>query len=253
MHRRCLLVFALLLWLTSHTPAAESVLVLPQEFRDARQPQVAVDPTGKVYLVFGVEDAIYCTVSEDGGKSYRPPVKVAAEGSLSLGMRRGPRVAATGSSVVVTAICGKVGRGKDGDLLAWRSHDGGKTWQGASKVNGVEGSAREGLHGMAAAPDGTVFCVWLDLRERKAQVYGAASTDGGVAWHPDRLIYASPEGNVCPCCQPLAAFDPRGKLHVMWRNDLAGARDMYLVSSPDGGRTFGPPLKLGEGTWLHRT
>jgi hypothetical protein len=253
MHRQFLLVLSLILWLTLPTPAAESVRVLPPEFRDARQPQVAVDPAGKVYLVFGVEDAIYCTVSEDGGTSYRLPVKVAEEGSLSLGMRRGPRVAATGSGVIVTAIYGKVGRGKDGDLLAWRSTDGGKTWPGPVKVNRVEGSAREGLHGMAAAPDGTISCVWIDLREGKSQVYGTASTDGGVTWQPDRLIYASPEGNICPCCQPVAAFDPRGNLHVMWRNDLAGARDMYLVSSPDGGRTFGSPRKLGEGTWPHRT
>ncbi len=35
----------------------------------------------------------------------------------------------------------------------------------------------------------------------------------------------------------------------MWRNDLAGARDMYLMNSKDNGRTFDEPIKLGMGTW----
>src|SRR5262249_24079329 len=135
------------------------------------------------------------------------------------------------------------------DLLAWRSPDQGKTWQGPVAVNAVPGSAREGLHAMAAAPDGTVYCVWLDLRAKKSQVYGAASPDGGAGWQNEKLIYESPDGGVCPCCQPSVGYDPRGGLHVMWRNDLNGARDMYLVSSEDGGRTFGPSGKLGQGTW----
>jgi hypothetical protein len=36
----------------------------------------------------------------------------------------------------------------------------------------------------------------------------------------------------------------------MWRNDLAGARDMYLISSKDNGKEFGKAQKLGRGTWL---
>ena len=35
----------------------------------------------------------------------------------------------------------------------------------------------------------------------------------------------------------------------MWRNQLEGARDLYLASSPDGGATFRPAEKLGRGTW----
>jgi hypothetical protein len=35
----------------------------------------------------------------------------------------------------------------------------------------------------------------------------------------------------------------------MWRNSVEGNRDMYLVSSKDGGQTFGKAHKLGKGTW----
>ena len=81
----------------------------------------------------------------------------------------------------------------DGDVLAWRSIDGGASWSGPRRVNGVEGSAREGLHALAAGPDGSLFCAWVDLRDGRAEVYGARSADGGASWEPDVLIYRSPD------------------------------------------------------------
>jgi hypothetical protein len=217
-------------------------------FPRAQQPQLAVSPAGKVYLVFGSANAVYCAASADG-KAFAEPVKVGSAGALALGMRRGPRVAATDKAVVVTAIGGKAGRGRDEDLLAWRSADGGKTWKGPVTVNSVSASAREGLHHMTVAPDGTVFCTWLDLRAKKTEVYGATSADGGATWKNERLVYKSPDGSVCECCQPQVAYDAKGTLHVMWRNQLKGARDMYAASSKDHGKTFTKAAKLGRGTW----
>ncbi len=218
-------------------------------FPKAKQPQVAVDPRGKVYLVFGAENSVYCAISRDGGKSFGSPAKVAEAGVLPLGMRRGPRVAATDRWVVVTAIGGKEGHGHDENLFAWRSDDGGATWKKPVQINGVAASAREGLHHLAAAPDGTFYCTWLDLREKGTQVYGARSSDGGASWQDEKPIYRSPDGSVCQCCQPQVTFGPSGKLYVMWRNNIDGARDMYLVRSADNGRTFGAAEKLGHGTW----
>lgn len=157
-----------------------------------------------------------------------------------VGRHRGPRIVVRGQHVVVSAI-------SDGTLLAWNSRDGGKTWSEASPVNDVAKSAREGLHGMAVGPKGELFAVWLDLRTPGMKVYGALSTDGGEKWS-NRLVYASPSGNVCECCHPSVTIDGQGQIHVMFRNWLDESRDMYLASSKDGGKTFGA-VKLGEGTW----
>ena len=35
----------------------------------------------------------------------------------------------------------------------------------------------------------------------------------------------------------------------MFRNWLDGARNMYVATSLDGGNTFQPPLKMGNGSW----
>lgn len=236
--------------LPAGTNAGEPVRVTPREGpdREGKQPQVAVDPRGRIYIAFGTGSAVRLAASSDGGRSFAATT-VGTVGSLALGMRRGPRVVATEDSVVVTAIGGTEGKGRDGDLLAWRSADGGKTWAGPTRVNAVLGSAREGLHGMAAGPENRVFCTWLDLRNKQTEIYGSLSKDGGATWDPDVLVYRSPDGSVCECCHPSAAFGPDGSLHVMWRNSLEGARDLYLSSSPDGGKTFRPAEKLGRGTW----
>jgi hypothetical protein len=216
--------------------------------RGAKQPQAAVDHKGRIYVAFGRGNEVRCAVSIDDGRSFDVHT-VGQVGALALGMRRGPRVAVTETAVIVTAVGGEKGGGRDGDLLAWRSVDGGTTWSVPRRVNNVEASAREGLHGMASGPGETVFCTWLDLRSKKTEVYGSLSHDGGLTWKENQLVYRSPEGSVCECCHPSAAFGADGTLYVMWRNQLGGARDLYVTRSSDEGETFDPAEKLGSGTW----
>lgn len=215
----------------------------------ARQPQVAVDAAGRFYVAFGVGNSLRCAVSEDGGASFRTS-EVGSVPALALGMRRGPRIATSGATVCVTAIGGEAGGGRDGDLLAWRSVDGAKSWTGPIRVNSVEGSAREGLHAMAAGTDGRLFAAWLDLRSGATELYGASSTDGGASWGDEVLVYHSPDRFICECCHPSVAFGPDGVLYAMWRNQLRGARDLYLARSTDGGATFEGAEKLGRRTWI---
>ena len=214
-----------------------------------QQPQVAVDRTGGIHVVFGVGDQIRYCRSTDGGRSFSRLVDLPLVNNMSLGMRRGPRVAAGDNFVCVTAIGGKQGKGRDGEIFAFRSADGGTTWPGRAVVNDVPAAAREGLHAMAAGPSGELCCVWLDLRQKGTKIFASTSTDGGAAWSRNRLVYESPEGFVCECCHPSVAFDPQGGLYVMWRNALGGNRDLYACSSTDGGQTFGPASKLGAGAW----
>jgi hypothetical protein len=157
--------------------------------------------------------------------------------NLSLGLRRGPRIAQTGTAIVVTAIGGAIGKGKDGDILAYRSLDNGKSWLGPVRVNDVAASAREGLHAMTSSENGTLWCVWLDLREKGPQLFASKSVDHGATWSKNVMVYRSPDGSVCECCHPSIVAS-KDSLHVLFRNSLKGNRDMYLVSSQDGGETF---------------
>jgi len=192
-----------------------------------RQPRLAV--SGKLTgMTFGAGQAIYYAGSTDGGRTFGAPVKVASTGALALGRHRGPRLAITGKAMVISAISGA---GRAVDLETWRSADGGRTWAPGGRVNDVPASAREGLHAMTALPDGSVYALWLDMREKGMRLYGAASKDGGLTWGRNALVYASPGGTICECCHPSLAVELAGgqPRHVCrqfhrWRDLLPGGQ-----------------------------
>src|SRR6185312_1580228 len=188
---------------------------------------------------------------------FSSPVKVTEAAVVPLNRHRGPRIAIAGNTIVVSAVTGRTlsheqhahGLPSDGDLTAWRSLDGGKTWLKGVVVNDVPGAPTEGLHSLAAGLRGALFAAWLDKRSGNGtKLYGALSTDHGATWSKNVLIYQSPSGSICECCHPSVAIGASGEISVIWRNSLAGARDMYLARSRDGLR-FGAPEKLGSGTW----
>lgn len=217
--------------------------------REPKQPQVAVGADGMIHVVYGAGDVIRYHRSSDGGQTFSRAIDLPVVHAMPLGKRRGPRVAVTKESICVTAVGGKQGKGRDGDVLALRSLDAGKTWSDPVRVNDVADAAREGLHGMAGWPGGDLCCVWLDLRNGKSEIMSSTSSDGGASWTKNVVVYQSPDGAVCPCCHPSVTFDAQGRIHVLWRNALAGARDMYVASSANRGKTFGKASKLGNGTW----
>lgn len=214
-----------------------------------RQPQAVIDSKGVIHVAYGVENEIRYCRSDDNGKSFSSPISLPSVHAMSLGMRRGPRIAVTDSAICVTAIGGKKGKGRDGDLLALRSIDGGNTWSEPIPVNDSADAAREGLHAMASGPKDSICGVWLDLRSGATEVMASMSTDGGKTWGRNTLVYRSPEGSVCECCHPSVAIDSKGQIFVQWRNSLAGDRDMYVTSSSDDGRAFDKAIKLGNGSW----
>ena len=205
----------------------------------------------RVFLAYGEDDVVNVHVSRDGGQTFGPAAKLTVPGRMSLGMHRGPRIAATARSVIVAVVAGAKGGGADGDLLLYRSVDGGVTFAPPMVINDVPGSAREGLHALAATAEGFVSLVWLDLREKGTRVYSAVSRTHGTQWSADELIYASPSGSVCECCHPSIAvgLGASGRDRaVMFRNNLDGNRDMYVVQSLDS-VSYEAPRKSGTGSW----
>lgn len=220
-----------------------------------RQPQFAVSGDN-LALVYGTGKSIMFAKSRDGGRTLTKPVEIAQVPVLPLGRHRGPRVAFSGKTIVVTAVGGSTvatgphahGLPSDGNLLAWRSTDGGATWSKAVTINDSPASAREGLHALAADDNGNITAVWLDLRAQGTRLYAASSTDGGSSWSPNFKLYESPDGTICQCCHPSLVAFGRGEFAVMFRNVLAGNRDMYTLRFTTGKIISGPD-KAGAGTW----
>src|SRR5688572_17023861 len=141
------LLFLVLLASCAATFGVEPLRITGPEFSGAKQPQIAISGDGKIYVAFGREDKIYVMKSANGARSFDAPVQVGEVDKLALGMRRGPRIAVTGSNVVVTAISHQAG-----NLYGWASQNSGNSWAKPVLINSVTNSAREGLH--ASAGDG---------------------------------------------------------------------------------------------------
>jgi hypothetical protein len=244
------------------------------EIPNAAQPQLTVAADGRVWLVYGQMEtvaapakppagdhaqhgakhdghgpaaaksrlgSIFVASSSDGGATFGPAEKVGPVPGLMLGMRRGPRLAAQGDRLTVTVI--------GEELFALTSADAGRTWSAPATINDVPKSAMEGLHDLAAAPDGKLFVTWLDLRNGQMELWGAESTDAGRTWGRNQRVYASPDKSICECCHPNALFDAQGNLAVMFRNSVGGARDMWMAVRSAGAREFAAAKKVGEGSW----
>lgn len=219
------------------------------------QPQLASVP-GLTAVVFGSANSIWLSTSHDNGHSFSLPTQVDRVPALALGRHRGPRVVISGRTIVVSAVYGKrspVGASGHevadaGDLMIWRSTDGGHSWSKPVAINDVPGSAREGLHAMAAGKHGQLAAVWLDLRSAGTRLYGAYSKDDGATWSKNVLIYQSPGGTICQCCDPSITSAAKDHFDVMFRNDLQDARDMYLTNWNLDGQ-ISQARKLGTGSW----
>lgn len=218
-----------------------SGLTARTEIAAAAQPQLAVAADGQVWLVYGHGSEIFVARSTDDGATFTPAVRAVTAPKLMLGMRRGPRIAATGARVTVTYVTD--------ELRAVHSKDGGRIWSDPVVVNDVPGCAREGLHDLALGPDGRCFVTWLDHRNAGMELWFAESTDSGATWSRNAQIYQSSDRTICECCHPTALFDAAGNLAVMWRNAIAGDRDMWIATRPAGASKFSPARKSGEGSW----
>ena len=217
-----------------------TVAVCPKGFETAAEARVALVSDSEVYVAFGNRSDVFVSRSIDGGKSYLAPVKVASLDTLMLGMRRGPRIAISGRTIVVTAI-GKVHPTTSDELLAFRSTDKGVTWSGPSTINDAPGSAREGLDDLASG-GGRFVCAWLDDRSPGKRLVSSESTDG-VHWSKNQMIYASPSGSICECCHPTVVVNDSGVASYLFRNKLVDGRDMYVA------RVGRPPVELGSDHW----
>jgi hypothetical protein len=209
-----------------------------------KQPTCATDRAGNLHVVFGQGTEIFYSMSSDGGSTFSSPQKVGEQNKLSLGTTRGPQIISTRDYAVIAAP------DHTGRIMVYRLKHGEKQWSKGVNILGTDSTAKEGFVAIGAGPDNDVYAAWLDLRiGQHNNLFGASSRDGGKTWSVSKLIYKSPDGSICPCCRPSLTADAKGNVYVMFRNDVDGARDMYLARSHDGAKTFSRAEKLGMDTW----
>ncbi len=234
------LIASLLAVVFSTEPATDAPLVLAQH---GAMPALTTDEAGTIHLVYAAGDSLLYATSRDDGQHFSTAELVGRLPNLVAMAKRGPHVAVASGTVVISVNDTK------GSVFAFSRKNGAAAWSGPAPISDQPEVNLEGFQTVVGAGNGVFHAFWLDLRGiRHNKIYGSKSVDGGRTWSKNFLVYASPEGPVCSCCQ-VSAVARGNDVYVMFRNSLGGARDLYVAHSADAGVTFAPASKLGTGTW----
>jgi hypothetical protein len=210
--------------------------------------------------------------SDDGGATWGAPVPVGAGQPTPDPAHRGldAQIAASGDKLVAIWTTGAETRFGRGPLATATSEDGGKTWH-AGPNPADDGLATDHAFAEITADDaGHFHAVWLDGRERGVDAIKSASaspdskaagggggaptsagkglryarsTDGGRTWSANATL----DAQCCECCWNSLLALPGGVVHVLYRD--RDPRDMSLISSLDGGKSWDKPSPVGAFNW----
>jgi hypothetical protein len=203
--------------------------------------------------------------SEDGGATWSTPVSVGVgqPGPEPAHRTLDAQIAASGKHLLAIWTTGAETRFGRGPLATAVSDDGGETWHAGPNPADDGLSTDHAFADVTADEAGTFHAVWLDGRERGADVIKAAasnaaggattaagkglrysrSIDGGRTWSPNVTL----DAQCCECCWNSILALPGGVVHVLYRD--REPRDMSLITSIDGGKTWGKPSTVGAFNW----
>jgi hypothetical protein len=147
------------------------------------------------------------------------------------------------------------------DVQYVRSTDGGATFSAPRTLNSPSSNdlsasshsdiaAAATFPALVTAPRSGVLAFWLDSRhvvhaEDPSDIYAAWSADGGLTWSGDRRLFG---GNVCECCQPVAARGPDAIL-LSSRQIDGGYRDPIVNRVAYDLSAVGPAVRVGKVRW----
>jgi hypothetical protein len=125
-------------------------------------------------------------------------------------------------------------------MLYARLDDGGTAFEPQRNLM-HEGGGLDGGGTLAADGAGNVWVAWHGIGEEKGEdhrrVYIARSRDDGKTFARESPAWSEPTG-ACGCCG-MRAFAVDGALYMLYRAATESVdRDMVLLVSRDGGRTF---------------
>jgi len=219
-------------------------------------PAIAVDNSGKIYVVWNIEEAgdegIYVARSSDGGATFSPAVRVNDNMTYppSFDAYQPDIAVDTAGAVYVVwhdyrAWADDTSYTSPIDVYLDKSTDGGATWGTDVKV-----SAGGGYYPWHFQPyiavnrrNGYLFVSYTDYNRYwpdgdYGDVYVQRSTDGGASF--GTKVKADDTGGTAEQVFSSIAVDPAGgHVYVVFQDFRGGNSDIYISKSTDQGVTFG--------------
>ena len=229
-------------------------------FEKASDPWVAYGPGGRAYyasLLFNEtspENGIYVSTSEDGGRSWGPPVAVHKGDANNFEDKEAMTVDTYADSpfrgriYVAWDTVGEVNQ----NLRVARSEDGGRSFIPPVTLN--QTGANIGAFPLVG-PGGVVHVIWFHATTNaNGAMVASRSEDGGVTWSPQVQVSNVRQAGVPDLrtggILPAAAVDRRtGRIYVVWQDDrfTPGTDQVVMSRSDDGGRNWTAPQRVSDG------
>lgn len=201
---------------------------------------------------------VFAAFSQDGGASFDSPTRVNdIVGDARVSGEQAPRVVMGEGTAVVW-----VSRKEGGSVVRLaKARAGQQAFAPATTVHADGLAGPRGWPSLAVDGQGDLHAAWLDTREgqtnRRSDESGASVHQPmrqdlfQAAWRAngthDEVKVAS---NVCFCCKTAVAAALDGSIYVAWRHVYPpNLRDIAVAHSTDGGRTFGPPVRVSDDHW----
>ena len=237
---------------------------------DSAEPVTASAPDGGIYVAWvnhnenNQSDVMLARFDREGVPN-GSPVRVNQQAGVATAWRGDPpSIAVTEHAVYVLWTARVESQDKSGtDLYLSVSHDQGKSFANAVKVNDDRAVGAHGMHSLAVAKDERIYVAWLDERniqmpktssqagghhmESNRELFVANSSDGGRTFSANRKVAE----NACPCCKTALAISPDGTLYASWRQVLPGDfRHIAVASSTNHAASFSAPVIVSDDKWV---
>jgi hypothetical protein len=224
----------------------------PRSVADGNDAQLLVRTSESMNMLYAVHNKkgsqnLFMTKTKNIGDSFSGAIPVNSnEGEVSAHGENGPKLRQGKGRGMFAAWVGKR------DIKFSRSMNFGKSFDPAIRVNDDPGKASQSFFTMEVSPEGAIYVIWLDGRDKKSgkpgtsSVYIARSLDQGKTFEKNIKI----AGDICPCCRTALAFGENGEIFASWRHVYgADERIIVVATSLDGGQSWGDPVKVTKSGW----
>jgi hypothetical protein len=214
-------------------------------------PDVIMDKSGVLHMVYGMGDNALYVRSADNGRTFSPPVKVNTEGKVTLKMgERGPKLALGKGGSIHVVWADQWSPGVKVYPRYSRSLDGGRTFEpprALASLYGIDGLT------MAADSKGSVTVFFHHVTPGQQlevpfahHLYLVRSTDNGATFGPEqRMKIKDMDVLACSMCMMRARITADGNVNLALRVANDNIRDFFLMGSPKRENTF-VPLRINE-------
>src|SRR5688572_7634652 len=196
-----------------------------------------------VYMILGREHSLYVSRSTDGGETFSDPVSATGEHEVHILRVERPAISANDKGQVAVAWLELDFEGGNNKVWYALSNDSGQTF-GSAQLVGEDPPGETAMVQVLLDSAGNPTLTWLSGNDLRF----ARSTDQGKSFSSAKSIGQG----ACECCQPDLMLTG-DQLLIGYRglgNDESGAfRDASLISSLDGGETFGPVSLATDSHW----